>query len=228
MATNGKRDVRFRLKDATTGATLGENVCAGRTYSPIQHQDIFAFGFSYHNEADGKLDLDEVRIWRAALSDAQLTANAVRGPDELPILGFQSGSGPVRIASGATFDLGGNTISYPGLAGAGTIRNGTITVAKLNVTGAMRLDGDVTVTDELVFEEGASLVVAGTLDMSGASVRYAHPISVPRLVLATTDGLGAIIGKPSAVDIGDNKGYKLSATRDHIAVVRNGMMVIVK
>ena len=209
-ATDGKRDVRFRLKDATTGVTYADTICPSRTYSPILHQNVFAFGYSYHNEVDAKMDIDEVRIWKAALSDAQLSANAVRGPDNLPILNMERGSGPVKIASGAAFDLGGNTISYPGVAGAGTVRNGAITIGTLNVTGAMRLDADVTVTGEIVFAEGSSLVTAGTLNIAGATVRYVAPISVPSLTLASTEGGGRITGVPAAVDLGMNSRYNLS------------------
>ena len=227
-ATNGKRDVRFRLKDATTGETISENVCANRTYSPILHQDMFAFGYSLHNEADGKMDIDEVRIWKAALSDAQLAANVLLGPDELPLLGVESGSGPVTVAAGATFDLGGNTIAYPGLAGAGTVRNGAMTVATLNVTGAMRLEGDVTVTGELVFAEGASIVTTGTLTLAGATVRYTSPSSTSRLMLATAENGGSIAGVPAAVDLGANRGCRLSVSGTRIAVMRSGLMVIVR
>ncbi|MBR0067156.1 MAG: hypothetical protein IJQ00_06140 [Kiritimatiellae bacterium] len=227
-ATNGKRDVRFRLKNVETGETLGENVCAGRSYSPILHQNIFAFGYSYHSEVDGKLELDEVRIWKAALSDAQLTVNALRGPDDVPLLGMEGGSGPVKVASGATFDLGGNTISYPGLTGAGTVRNGTMTVETLNVTGAMRLEGDVTVTGAIVFAEGASLVTTGTLNIAGATVRYTQPISVSRLVLATAESGGSITGTPAAIDLGVNRGYRLSVTSSAIKALKTGLMVIVK
>ena len=227
-ATNGSRDVRFILKNAETGATYADATCTGRTYNPILHQNRFAFGYSYHNEVDGKLEVDEVRIWKAALSDAQLTANAVRGPDDVPLLNMEGGAGPVKVASGATFDLGGNAISYSGLAGAGTVRNGAMTVETLVVTGAMRLEGDVTATGELVFAEGASLATTGALDIDGATVRYTLPISGSRLVLATAEGGGSITGVPAAVDFGANRGYRLSVTASAIKVARTGTMVIVR
>ena len=217
-AMDGKRDVRFRLKDATTGETYADTICPGRTYSPIQHQNVFAFGYSYHNEVDAKMDIDEVRIWRAALSDAQLTANVMHGPDDVPLLNFTKSGGPIKVASGATLNLGGNAIEYPGLAGAGVVRNGSITVATLNVTGAMRLDADVTVTGEIVFAEGSSLITSGTLSISGATVRYVAPISVSSLVLASTDGGGVISGVPVAVDLGVNSCYSLSIDASTIKV----------
>ena len=228
-AQDGTRDITFRRKDVTTGTTLGEYTYTASTFSPITYQSAFWFGNSWHGEnSDRKMAIDEVRIWRAALSDAQLTANVVRGPDELPLLGFKPGSGPAKIAAGATFDLGGNTISYPGIEGAGTVRNGTITVETLNVTGAMRLEGDVTVTGELIFAEGASLVTTGTLNVAGTTVRYTQPISVHSIVLATTDGGGSITGIPAAVDLGANRGYRLSVTSSAIKISKLGMMVIVK
>ena len=217
-ATDGKRDVRFRLKDATTGETLGENVCVNRTYSPILHQDIFAFGYSYHDEVDAKMDIDEVRIWKAALSDEQLTANVMRGPDNLPTLNMEGGSGPIMVASDAIFDLGGNTITYPGIAGAGAVRNGSITVETLNVTGAMRIDADVRVTGTIVFDKGASLVTTGTLNIAAATVKCVSPISLPSLVLASTEGGGRITGTPAVVDLGANSGYDLSISTSSIKV----------
>lgn len=226
--TNGKRDVRFVLRDAATGEIYADALLESRSYSPILHQDMFALGYSLHNEPDATVEFDEVRIWRAALSDAQLTANAVRGPDDVPLLGMEGGSGPIRVAAGATFDLGGNTISYPGLAGAGTVRNGVLTIATLNVTGAMRLEDDVTVTGELVFSKGASLVTTGALDISGAAVKCVDPIPGAKLVLARTETGGSITGVPAATDLGSNRGYRLLVTQSAITIAKSGFMVIVR
>ena len=47
----------------------------------------------------------------------------------------------LAIASGATLDLGGNTLTQPVIAGAGTVQNGTLTVTKKIRVNAGRHDG---------------------------------------------------------------------------------------
>ena len=227
---NGKRAVTFRAINTSTGETTHSLLFSSTSpYSPVKYQDFFRFGWSWVNEVDSKLAVDEVRIWRAALSQAQLEANAALGPDEVPLLGFVSGSGPAKVASGATFDLGGNTIAYPGIAGAGTVRNGTATVAALAPEGStMRLEADVTVTGSLLFGDGDSFVATGTLDVDGAEIRYTGTVGNGGAVLVSAEGNGEIVGVPASVDLGTNKGYKLSVRSGSIRIVKKGLVLIVK
>ncbi len=122
-----------------------------------------------------------------------------------------------------------NTIAYPGIAGAGTVRNGTATVAALAPEGStMRLEADVTVTGSLSFGDGDSLVATGTLDVDGAEIRYTGTVGNGGAVLVSAEGNGAIVGVPASVDLGTNKGYELSVQSGSIRIVKKGLVLIVK
>ena len=225
---DGRYDTTIRRKDPETGDTHGNAVSfEGASFSPVANADSFCLGATpAHDDKTVPLEIDEVRIWKAALSDAQLAKNALLGPDELPLLNMDGSSGPLHVTSGATFDLGGNDISYGALAGGGTVTGGTLAVEKIEVDGAMRLDADVTVTRELVFGEGDSIVTSGTLDISGATIRYTDPVVSGRQVLVSVTGEGRITG--SAVPKFDQDRGVIKATASEISVVKPGFVLTVR
>lgn len=84
---DGTWDVTFRRKDATTGATLGAYTLNSGTSGwslQTQGQANCWLGHSQYDDNDASATYYEVRVWKAALSDAQLTQNAVLGADALP------------------------------------------------------------------------------------------------------------------------------------------------
>ena len=118
----GLRSVTFRIKDPDTGADFSSGVVESTAFTPVLSGNTFTMGHSpYQNNYNAKITVDEVRIWKAGLSDAQLTANAKMGPDELPLLAFNPGAGPVRLAEGTLLNLGAHDFSYGSLAGSGSI-----------------------------------------------------------------------------------------------------------
>ncbi len=84
---NGTWDVTFRKKDPTTGVTLGSlTVNSGTSGWSLKTagQTNCWLGHSQFEDQDASATYYEVRVWNAALSDAQLTQNAQQGPDVLP------------------------------------------------------------------------------------------------------------------------------------------------
>ena len=234
---NGKYDTTVCRRDSA-GEVVGTSLSlAGSPFSPYLHADSFCFAASpaFPNVNTRGIKVDEVRIWKAALSDAQLAKNAILGPDELPLLDMgddYDSTGPVDIAEGAVFDLGGNSISYGSLSGAGTVKNGTITVtdALTPLGGTMEIAAGTTVkvTGEIVFGEGdsCSLNVRGTLDLREATVKY---VSTSRLestvsLAMATDG-GIILGPPAAID--DSR-YFISVSPSSVKVSPKGFSLIIR
>ncbi len=92
---DGSWAVTFRKKDATTGATLGEytmNIASGWSLA-AQGQNNCWLAHSQYNDNDASATYNEVRVWNAALSNAQLTDNAKLGPDKLPTIVNDVGTG---------------------------------------------------------------------------------------------------------------------------------------
>lgn len=92
---DGSWAVTFRKKDATTGSTLGEytmNISSGWSLA-VQGQNNCWLAHSQYNDNDAAATYNEVRVWNAALSDAQLTDNAKLGPDKLPTIINDVGTG---------------------------------------------------------------------------------------------------------------------------------------
>lgn len=231
--SNGAYDATVCRRDSA-GNTVGSVVSLAGVLSPCLHADRFCFAAAPAYSANTRgLKIDEVRIWKAALSDEQLAKNAVLGPDELPLLDMgddYASIGPVDIAEDAVFDLGGNTISYGSVSGAGTVRNGTITVsdalAPSGDTMEIAAGTTVKVTGDIVFGEGDCLNVKGTLDLTEATVRYASTSPVRSTVtLATATDGGAILGPAAAADVSHGI---LSVTASSVTVSPRGLLIIVE
>ena len=71
-------------------------------------------GRSEYGDNDANASYNEVRIWNAALSQAQLSANSVAGPNTLGTLGSIDATTSLALAAGATFDVSslGATATY--------------------------------------------------------------------------------------------------------------------
>lgn len=63
----------------------------------------------------------------------------------------------VYIAKGAVLDLGGTTVEFNSIAGAGTVRNGTVKVAKLKIN----VDEGALIFDNAILESGRKIVDFG-------------------------------------------------------------------
>ena len=152
------------IEDPSGGEAIrvkSESVTGWSTSTIVQNN--FWLGHSHWNDQDIAANYNEVRVWAAALSQEQVVANGALGSNELPVLSETSMLGMTRslvIASGATLDLGGNTLAQPVVSGGGTVQNGTLNVAnELRVKdlndclaisgGAFNIDGSKIVFDDL-------------------------------------------------------------------------------
>ena len=97
--------------------------------------------------------------------------------------GLSFGTGSIGLASGASVDLGGNTVTAAGLFGAGTVKNGT-----LIASGPLTM----TVGDMIVFN-------AATLDVTDSSLVATNPedFGNRRWFAVRTSNGGAVTGATS-------------------------------
>ena len=102
-------------------------------------------------------------------------------------------SGTLAVASGATLDLGGNTLTQPVIAGAGTVQNGTLTVTK-----------------KIRVNAGEKLTFSGVaLDVTGTTVEVADPENLTQ-PFVFAESTTAIMGKPSS----GVRGWKVKKSAD--------------
>ncbi|MBP5227302.1 MAG: hypothetical protein J6336_07955 [Kiritimatiellae bacterium] len=127
---DGTTTIRFSRRDVQTGALQRVGSSTIKTIASIIDPHLY-LGYSfYEGDQDAHASYDEVRIWRGILDDAQLTANAILGPDTLPAtMGSDS--------AGITLD-----------------DNTTLTIGKI---GAIATDGTVTLGEgaKIVFDTAA-------------------------------------------------------------------------
>lgn len=164
---------------------------------------------SKNKDKDANAEYDEVRIWQAALSEEQLTANAVLGPDTLPT-SVSEPSLSLSAASGATMDLGGTTVTAVSLGGGGTITNGTVTV-----------------TDGVSVAANETLKVACALTLDGATLTVENPQAVADnwIVMEAVDG-GAISG--TFADSNLPHSHDLVYRDGRVRAVRRGFVLVVR
>lgn len=80
---DGKTTVRFTRRNAKTGALekTGTLEMAG-SFAGMANPVLYIGHSQYSGDWDAYADYDEVRVWKGILTDEQLAANAVRGPDD--------------------------------------------------------------------------------------------------------------------------------------------------
>ena len=173
-------------QDATTGETLKTVSFTNETWTlPSLAQTYCYLGRSVQSDNDAAANYNEMRVWNRALSEEELTANALAGPDALPLLTFvKKGAGRLtltgantyavdtRVESG-TLALGANS-SLPSSTGVELVDGATLalggnsqTVASLTGEGTVS-GGTLVVTGEI--NPGTNATEAATLTFNDASV----------------------------------------------------------
>jgi len=96
----------------------------------------------------------------------------------------------VRVAAGATFELGGFTQNTRELAGGGTISGGTVSVSGV-VNLSDPASGTLTVNGDLVIEDGATVLVGdgNTVDVNGTLTVGGHGL------IAWPEGVTPVVGR---------------------------------
>ena len=207
------------IQDTVTGdiTSLAKEVTNWTTSLIDQHN--FWLGHSHWNDPDPAANYNEVRVWAAALSQAQIEANNTLGPDTLPVLSdtaMQGVAESVTIAAGATLDLGGHALTQPVVKGAGTI-----------TTGA---GGSLVVSDKMVVNVGECIEASGTIDLSNAKIELADPENLAEsftFLKPTTGQTLTVTGVPTPTNL--PRGWKVSVAADGTCrIVKRGFMLIVK
>ena len=252
--SDGLWDVAVYKQDAATGATAKKfafTTTAG--WSPLtQNMAQACLGHSLNsNDRDAAASYDEVRVWNVALTEAQLTASALAGPDALPDVPGRGTAlppgGVVTVAAGATLDLAGNPAEVAGIDGAGRIVNGTLNVADgifpggKDRIGALSVDGRTHLNGRLVVDADAAgacdrlVCSSGALDLSGLRLELADGAELKpgaRYVLATFPaGADNVVGADAFAAAAKLPGaWKISANAASgtVTLSAGGMALIVR
>lgn len=200
-----------------TGCTTG--------YTGTSYTTGAAEGSSITKIGSGKLSysalplVDEIAVEEGTLAitaDASVTSRAAN---------------VISVASGAAFDCGGYTLAAQGLAGSGSVSNGTVTVAGTLAPDGVFAFGDntaVTVAGTLALDAGdvVTLGEGSTLDLSSATVALAETEISTGWTFAS-GGANSITGTPA---VSGPAGYTVlvSADGSSAKICRKGFLVIVK
>lgn len=196
---------------------------AGWTLDKVALGDFFLGHTAvWTSDNDANAVYDEVRVWHGALSDEALTLSAQKGPDATAediaaIIAKNDESmfvdRTVAVASGATLDLGGNTLTQPVVKGDGTI-----------TTGA---GGKLIVSDKLLVKAGECIKASGTIDLSSAKLEIADPenLSESFTFLKPVDGQTlTVVGEPTVTNL--PKSWKVSVSGDGTGrIFRIGLII---
>lgn len=196
---DGKTDFVWAKRDAATGEVIRSGGGVTKTaWTTAKYAGChFWLNHGFEN-SDAAATYDEVRIWRGALSENQLTWNARLGPDTIAVAPTYSegACGTVDIASGATLSVpDGATSTCKRLLGAGMLAAQSefdveqeLDIAG-NEVGSFTVNGVLKVKGDWILNCGAAgasdrIVGTGTLDLSEASLvpRFADNATGPYLV----------------------------------------------
>ncbi len=199
--------IRQYLKEANAEGFLWTNTFTKDNWSVSQNagQDYMWLGHSDGNDYDTKADYDEMRIWSSALTTEEIAKSASLGPNAS--LDF----GELEIKSGATLDLGGNTLTTTTLSAYGTLKNGNVIISKLVNANA---------NESLTVSSGA------TLDITKADISFTDSEDIARsgLVIATSLTDGIIPAEPRKI----GGGYWLYLTSNKARILRQGFIFTIK
>ena len=196
--------VAWYKKDASTGATLK----SGRytttwTLAQLGQTDMWLGRSKFAPDNDAQCLFNEVRIWEGALSEAQLAANVLAGPDALPTGTVTTALPDAVVAADAALDLGGGSYTLANLSGLGMVTNGTLTITGTVAPagtgiGDLTLACTVDLNGTLQVNVGAStidrLLVNGTLDLQDATLTVANPSALVGRAWTIIESTGSITG----------------------------------
>ena len=209
---DGNWQVTAYKQDAATGETLKKTAftTSGGWSLRTQGQNNCYLGRSVQTDNDASANYNEVRIWNRALSEAELTANALAGPDTLSSRAFEKrGEGRLTLSGANTYAVdtrvAGGTLALD--AGASLpestrvellpdtgldLGGNTQTIAGLSGTGTV-LNGSLAVTDE---------INPGTDPGEAAALTLSQTVLSGKLTLdATEDAVDRIVCTSGVLDL---------------------------
>ena len=172
--------VTATLWNTETGAKIGTQTYTSDTWTPAQlQQNSFYLGKNWFNNPTPHASYNEVRVWNAALSEAQQQVNLALGPDVLPKLSPAAsvGGAPIlEVAAGATVDLKGGTIKQYAVEGSGRVCNGTLEVTGVlapggeDAVGTLTLESSTTVSGTIRLNVGDQIVCESALNLADVTI----------------------------------------------------------
>ena len=181
LAPNGSGTTVNAYKMDSSGYVLASTTFTSSSNLTQLVQANMWLGRSEFADNDANASYNEVRIWNAALSPAQLAANSLAGPDTLSTPGSIGISSNLTLGAGATFD-----VSSLGVAANYSLR------ASLAASGT----GTVVGLDAATLTGGAS----GTIDLGSQPLAFVWGGAA-----AGTDGSHpALVVSQGALTLGGN------------------------
>ena len=238
-AEGGGMDVTAYQQDALTGRTIAKTaIHTAYRLADIAQTHGWLGRSPYSSDGDPAATYDELRIWNAALSEAQLTRNAQLGPDLLPRINpayNQPVGGDVNVSAGALLDLGGATLNVQSISGAGTVANGTANVIGTlspggeGTVGTLTLGANMVVKGTLKLDRGDLLASTGDLDLRGATIDFAPPADGQYgCVFATSSKLGGIQGPVASSNLPSKCLVKISDDGRRAIVINLGLIITIR
>ena len=234
--SDGSAVFTWSKRNAATGAiekTYTDTVPSSRGWSLARYAgNPFVLNHGYDND-DEAATYDEVRIWKGALTDEQLSLNARLGPDKAVAFSGDGRCGLVEIAAGATLSTPSDGVECRRLAGAGTLAaQSSLVVETLDIAGddagSFTVDGTLKVAGDWIISCGSArrsdrVVGAGTLDLTEAILApdYAQDAAGPHLI---AEGVG-IVGREQMAVSGK---YLLEFADGRLYIKRQGFAVFVR
>ena len=180
--SDGKWKVTAYKQDATTGETLAKTTFeAPEGWSlKTMWQEYCYLGHSIvSGSKDAAVTYNEVRVWRGALTEEELTHNAIMGPD----VDFGTGDAPVFTKAGA------GTLTLEGVEAAPSrvaVSGGVLNVASANV-----LPQNVQISIPFDGKGGHGLLSCsqGVLDVSGMSIEVSGIKESTSRIIMSKDGI---------------------------------------
>jgi len=213
--------------------TLG-NVLNSGSWTPNWNlsqliQNNMWLGRSEYPDNDANASYNEVRIWNVALSQAQLSANSLLGPDSLGALGSINSSTNLEIAAGGTFDVSANDAYTLGAgtsltaSGTGTTVGTTAAEIKGGAGGTVSL-GSRPVTLNYDGSNPALYISQGTLSLNGNAftVNSATPLAIGAytLVQQASGNIATAGAYPAAT------GTAIAEGKAGVITVSGGMVIL--
>lgn len=199
MNSCGSTAISWACRNTTTGAVESSGAIVAENWSlaDLSNANFYLGHSQFTSDPDANAIYDEVRVWRGALTDEQLAASALAGPDKLAIAA--EGAVPtISTWTGTVDDNASNAANWtPSLPDAGTIARFTGDFA------AQIPAGTSFACAEVVFDNARlkadcdwrglkAKLASGTLELAGR-----------KLLLSQLDGEAAITdgGVPSGYEV---------------------------
>ena len=217
--TDGSVLVNFvrRRVDEPSDVKVGTSTVSDWDVSKVLSASLYLGHSQWPKEVgnDANATYDEVRVWNCVLSDEAIAESCALGPDATTAqLANLVKPATIEVASGATLDLGGNTITQRVFSCVGTLANGTLEVAK-----------------GLVVTPGQTMTVAdgATLDLSAVSevsLKDASSTIPARGWVVATSPAGGIVSDRAQLKLaGDLAGYTLFVTPTQARIGKVGLII---